>query len=309
MDGDILCQRGRQAAAAIARYWTATPFVRPGDTVVDFGCGAGGGTAILAAGTPCRSVLGIDAEATAIGYAAATTGVAYPHCSFRDRGIEALAAVDADSVDLVTAFADASPALDAELQRIVKPAGRVLFAGTDWQRLLERAESFDVEWGLALDHGSDAQPRRAVHFEGDRAPDVVADEWVLCALRSPLGAAGAPYSETTFPRPVEGCHVADFREFDNPWLVKGMVAIGMRSTDPAGLARMADRVVDEARAESADRGAALCVLAYQLLERDSSSDDELAAMARQLLDYGDQAAATPTPSAGRSRAPTSPGDC
>ena len=61
------------------------------------------------------------------------------------------------------------------------------------------------------------------------------------------------------------------RDYENPWLVRAMVALGLRCTDRAALAGMAARAAACAEAteggrRSADLGAALCVLGYRLLE-------------------------------------------
>ena len=66
---------------------------------------------------------------------------------------------------------------------------------------------------------------------------------------------------------MSGLHITAFeRDYDNPWLVKAMVSIGLRATSPQVLERMAERTLAKARPGSPDAGAALCVRAYRLLE-------------------------------------------
>jgi hypothetical protein len=61
--------------------------------------------------------------------------------------------------------------------------------------------------------------------------------------------------------------VVDFAGgYDNPWLYRVMVQMGERLTDDAKLARLAEYLVVNARAGSADQGAALAVLGYRVLE-------------------------------------------
>src|SRR5206468_1206341 len=104
-------------------------------------------------------------------------------------------------------------------------------------------------------------------------------EWYLIvAMKSPFpdttgraaGARGAlpPYRETVFPHAaaVPGCNlVAYAREYENPWLVRAMVSIGLRATEPALLRLLASEAMERARPGSADQGAAICVGAYQAL--------------------------------------------
>jgi hypothetical protein len=54
--------------------------------------------------------------------------------------------------------------------------------------------------------------------------------------------------------------------YDNPWLYRTMVQMGERLGDELKLARLAECVIEDSRAGSADRGAAIAVLGYRVLE-------------------------------------------
>lgn len=101
-----------------------------------------------------------------------------------------------------------------------------------------------------------------------------AEWWLAVGMKEPVGAAREGYAQTGYPdhSGVPGYHVGAFgRDYENPWLVRAMVALGLRCTSKAELGLMAERAAQaaegtEAGRSSADLGAALCVLGYRLLE-------------------------------------------
>lgn len=305
---DALRETGRSADAHVARYQLAAFFVRRGDVVVDVACGMGSGTAVLAAESHARRVIGVDASAEAIEYARATSGT-------RD-GVEflraddgTLAGLDDASVDLIVSFDllqhDRDPSvLLAEFHRALRPAGRVVIAGPGrqgWRDLAgQLGEHFLVEAAYSQRDGDTArgERRRRLH----RVPladahDTAADRWLALAMKSPFDTAGATFVETTYPTTAGGepINITAFgRDYDNPWLVKAMIAIGMRAVEPTILDRLAARTLESARPDSADFGAALCVAAYRLLEGEASTAWRAIALLRRIDDYLAVAAENPT---------------
>ncbi|MEZ6235777.1 MAG: methyltransferase domain-containing protein [Phycisphaerales bacterium] len=133
---------------------------------------------------------------------------------------------------------------------------------------------------LAPASASDGDPKG----EGGNGPSTPPAEWWLAvAMKDPVGAA-TPYVESVYPArgvagddPEHSANVAAFgRDYENPWLVRAMVALGLRGTNKAELAAMARRVIEasglaggsghERAAATPDVGAALCVLGYRLLD-------------------------------------------
>ena len=105
---------------------------RPGDKVLDVGCGTGYLTRLVAAAVaPGGSVLGIDPSPTVIGYARSKTGAA---CAYETGVAEALEMPDASFDVVVTSLAihhipaDVRPAALREMFRVLRPGGRLLLA-------------------------------------------------------------------------------------------------------------------------------------------------------------------------------------
>jgi hypothetical protein len=60
--------------------------------------------------------------------------------------------------------------------------------------------------------------------------------------------------------------VAFARDYENPWLVRGIVTIGWRNRNPTQRVALARRALENSSPNSPDTGAALCIVAYGLLE-------------------------------------------
>ncbi|MCA9288687.1 MAG: methyltransferase domain-containing protein, partial [Phycisphaerales bacterium] len=358
---DMLREAGRRSDAHIARYHLACQFVRPGDTVLDVACGLGYGSAILAAGSQARRVVGIDASESAVAYARdcfgggsdGTPGDSREGSKLSARPIEFGVGDAADlsrfgdaSIDVVVSFETlehlGEPArfLD-EARRVLRPGGRLVLSVPndwtdetgrdpnphhlqvyDWSRLAaELGERFIVEKRFAqvagggMKHRDGARSLRDVALapagpsgvesdgQGEKEPSTPPAEWWLAvAMNDPVGAT-TPYVERVYPArsvagddPGHAANVAAFgRDYENPWLVRAMVALGLRSTNKAEIAAMARRVIGAAgsrdgagqtgAAASADVGAALCVLGYRLLDGPSLSVGEADAWLAQAGGY------------------------
>jgi hypothetical protein len=97
-------------------------------------------------------------------------------------------------------------------------------------------------------------------------------EWLIAvASKNPLEGKGrTDFKHPAFEAAYEKSHAAvvDFAHYyDNPYLYRSMVQMGERIRDDEKLLTLARWVMDNARSNSADRGAAICVFGYQALEK------------------------------------------
>jgi len=292
---DMLRETGRRSDAHCIRYARAAEWVRPGDTVLDIACGLGYGSHILFQNSLARRVLGVDIGDDAVAYAKAHFGDG-ERVVFQIGDAQNLADIGDSSIDFIAAFETIEhiPAPEAylsELKRVLRPAGRLMICAPnnwvdqtgrdpnphhlhvyDWPRLIaECRRHFLVEKAFAQTAGGAIKCHHSQRQWRDvnvEAASAEGSEWaVLLCMADAVGKDATPYAETIWELPaVDDFHVAAFaRDYRNPWLVKSMVAIGLRTQSPKCLADMQQRVLTSAPAESVDYGAALCGRVYSTL--------------------------------------------
>ncbi|MBR0711010.1 class I SAM-dependent methyltransferase [Bradyrhizobium liaoningense] len=295
---DMLRESGSRADAHVVRYALAASLVRPGDTVLDCACGLGYGSAVIAATSQAAQIIGVDVDAKAVAYANANYGG--PNLRFETGDASRLQHLADASVDLIVSMETIEhvenwTAVAKEFARVLKPDGRLVASvpdrwsdetGSDpnpyhhhvfdWAKLREGlVEDFVVEarYTQTAPGGFKWQQaaRRLVRVPLDSD---VEGEWIL-VVASANPFARAEELRESFRHPAfadalsaSGAAVLDFGGcYDNPWLYRTLVQVGERLDDAAVLGRLASWVADNARPDSADRGAALCVAGYRILER------------------------------------------
>lgn len=273
--GAQFLQKGVDGDPLIARYAMAANHVRPSDHVLIDGAGSADGAAILLALSRAGSIVRVSAK---------------PKQSFKGgRAIETvtpdLAALDDHSIDLIIAIEPATPGdwiarLD-DYSRILKHDGRIVLgwrrsAGDnarprDWAMLSDEVAQRFLPETRYVQIPVGADPAGAHALFPIALDNPAATEWMMIvAAANPLmGADQAEgYNHPAFPT-TDGPMPAlvDFgAAYDNPWLYRSMVQMGERLADDVKLARLAECVIEDSREESADRGAAIAVLGYRVLE-------------------------------------------
>lgn len=295
---DFLTQPGREADGAFARAARAATFIRPGDIVLDVTPGTGASAIVAALSTSAEHVIALagpqasDCADRARPYALPIEWNTSPGASeslglgpVPDSSIGCLLALSG-----LSEIRDPQAAVD-EIRRVLVPGGRAILAAP--------AAEHD-RWAAAL--GGLIEERRFAQSLGASAPDPRAramkpldpgaptegDWWLGVLCRDVVGASRDGYVERSFPdySSNPNFHVGNYaRDHDNPWLLRAMISMGMRSPNRALIAHTARRVLDGARPGSPDEGAALCVLAYRLLERDAMDPAEAASMIDRLGRY------------------------
>ena len=320
---DMLREVGRRSDAHCIRYHKAAELIRPGDRVLDVACGLGYGSHILYSASPARTVLGVDLSAFGISYAKAHYG-RQGVVEFKVGDAQTLDFLPDHSVDFIAAFETIEHvpnplAYLRALQRVLRPAGRVMVCapnnwvdetGEDpnphhlhvytWERLTaECARFFLLEQGFLQTAGGAMKchhgERKWMAVPVDRTP-IADSEWILLlGMADPVSGQAVPYEETVWKLPSDpDFHVSAFaRDYVNPWLVKGMVAIGMRSRSTRLLTEMQERVLASADPDSVDYGAALCGRLYARLASETCINEATGESDAEVMRYA--AIANPSP--------------
>lgn len=294
---DMLREGGCRADAHIVRYALAAQWVRPGDTVLDCACGLGYGTAVMAAQSRGAAFVGIDCDADTVAYANAN--YAAPGVGFRCGDAATLAGIADASVDVVVSMETIEHVSDwqaclAAFRRVLKPDGRLIASVPDvwadetgndpnphhhhvfdWAKfsaglmehfLVEARYAQTAPGGFKLQRA----PRRLVQVKLDASGEA---EWILAVASVNPHEDGVARRDAFRHPGFAAClaagagAVVDFGNgYDNPYLYRTMVQMGERISDPDRLFRFANFTLQVSRPESADVGAALCVLGYRLLE-------------------------------------------
>lgn len=294
---DMSREVGRRSDAHCVRYRFAAEYIRPGDRVLDVACGLGYGSRMMFDASAARSIHGIDLSDFGIDYAKAHYGID-GKVTFATGDAEKLDDVPDASVDFIAAFETIEHVPHPEeylkqLKRVLKPGGRVMICAPndwtdetgrdpnphhlhvyDWARLKGEVEHhFLIEKGFIQVAGGAMKchfsPRSWTEVDPDR-PEYNEAEWIVfLGMKDPLEPGGAKFEETSWVIPKsDRFNVSAFaRDYLNPWVVKAMVAIGMRVQNASLLARFRRRVLDVAPSGSADHGAALCGALYGLIEQ------------------------------------------
>lgn len=309
---DMTREPGSRSDAHIIRYMLASRFIRPGDRILDAACGLGYGSHILLKCSDATSVLGIDGSEYAAKYAQLNFAQINPGLTFKEGWLpEALVDIPDNSIDLITSFETLEHVTDpkgllAEFHRVLTPTGRIVLSvpndwsdetGEDpnpfhfhvytWDKILqETQEHFLVEAAFA--QTADQFKRNNQWAVGTRqlfrtsVDTLVKDnpecEWcLLVAMKTPLDGASVPYQETTYDQypDNQNWHVTRFEDYQNPWLVKGLVTIGHRIDNLELLQDICEQVMQDAPSGSPDLGAGLCVRGYQIHGDDAASLEDV----------------------------------
>ena len=302
---DMLRESGSRSDAHVGRYFFAAKYIRPGDRVLDAACGLGYGSHVLNAITKARCFTAVDDSEFAITYA--RTNFVSGSLNFQQGRLpECLESIPSNSIDHILCFetlehVENPERLLSEFKRVLTPGGRITCSvphdwsdesGSDpnpfhlhvytrerFSTELERV--FDVEYLIAQTADRIKKPgggciwvkrSRSLRYIEHTQSEIEA-EWLLAvASKSPLGGSLVPYTETVFSDTEvhsAGHALAFARDYSNPWLVRAIVSMGLRTESSDLRKRWSLAVLGESEGDSADHGAALCVLAYAEL---SSTD-------------------------------------
>lgn len=313
---DMFRESGSRSDAHVFRYQWASQYVRPGDAVLDAACGLGYGSRLLADVSAAGEVTGIDGSPGAIEYAERMYAEAGRVNYAVGMLPECLAALPDGSFDVIVSFETLEHVPEpervlAEFGRLLSPGGRIVASvPNDWSDETGRdpnpyhfhvydyasftaqlSRGFDLEeiWAQSADRAKKHDDRhvwipqrRSISELGVHRTAPFEAEWLLAvAAKSPVAATKVPYREKLLDdaaRIAGGNATAWGRDYLNPWLLKSMVSIGWATRNAELRTAWASRVIEQAPVQSADYGAALCVLLYAKM-----GDVDLVALAREFL--------------------------
>lgn len=312
---DMLRETGRRSDAHCIRYHKAAELIRPEDTVLDVACGLGYGSHILYQNSKAKKVIGVDLSDFGVSYARAHYGVA-EEVEFYVGDAQKLDEIADNSIDFITAFETIEHVPEPELylkalKRVLKPSGRVMLcapndwadeSGKDpnphhlhvytWQRLVEECgQHFMLENGYTQVAGGAMKCHHSLRQWTEVNPEkelASEAEWILIlGMKDPSYGIGVPYSETCWTIPKnKDFNVSSFsRDYINPWLLKGMIAIGMRNTSDKYLTQMQQKVLKNIDPYSVDYGAALCGFIYGKIAANEISDKEYGELILKIFNY------------------------
>ena len=288
---DMLRASGRCSDAHCIRYHHAAEYIREGDRVLDLACGYGYGSKILLENSKALSVIGIDNSKDSIHYA--VENYAAKDLQYLEGDAEALHQFPNNSIDFVTGFEmiEYLPHPEIclkEIHRILTPGGRVMLSAQNmkvnkqcvehihkhlhmytWEKfkaqtklqgfLLEKY--FNQTAGIVQNNPNNTSQ----FYEAPYAEELPESEWMcVLAMKDPLLGRDLEYCETRWLLPnTSEFHVAAFaRDYLNPYLLKVMITIGQRMTEPFQLQKIQKIVFETYPTDSVDYGAALCGLLY-----------------------------------------------
>ena len=160
----------RWPAVLALRTWTRDRLaLRPGQRLLDVGCGPGDAAVALAADLGADGeVVGVDASAAML--VEAGRRAADVRCSFRTELGDAMAldlpdrSFDAARAERTLQWVPDPAAAVAELHRVLRPGGRVALIDTDWSTLL--VDTGDDRVGAAVRAGMQSEQRRPSNVGG-----------------------------------------------------------------------------------------------------------------------------------------------
>ncbi|TEB16174.1 putative S-adenosylmethionine-dependent methyltransferase [Pelotomaculum sp. FP] len=320
---DMLRETGRRADAHIARYTAALRYIRPHDIVLDVACGMGYGSAVLWDGSNAQKVIGLDVSASAFEYASANYLPGRQGLSFEEGDAQKLERFTDNSVDLIISMETIEHLEEPDLflkraLEILRPGGRmILSVPNEWidehgcdpnpyhmhvfnlDKILELVKKYfflEQVYGQTAGGGLKLadQPRRLFAYS-DSSDGCEAEWYIVVAMKDPV-TREKPYVETVLWQrehyPKNHPHHYE-KVYEYPWIQHALVSLGWRAQSRELIELIGQRILAQAPFDSADRGAALCILGYRILETTTPQAEHLEEIIEKIYEYTSLKPVTP----------------
>ncbi|MCG9032995.1 class I SAM-dependent methyltransferase [Laribacter hongkongensis] len=309
---DMLREVGERSDAHVARYLWAEKYVRQGDRVLDAACGLGYGSYALAELSKASNITGVDGSDCGVDYARDNFCPLSPKLDFFAGYLPGCLAKYPDGhFDVIVSFetlehVEHPEALLTEFHRILSPGGRIVVSvPNDWSdetgedpnpfhlhvytldKLRAQIKKHFIPEALFQQIASGCKttsawnswqrmPRtlRSIPINSNSPPP--SEWWLMVGMKDPVSNS-VPYRESVYGYSAPPANLLQFeRDYQNPWLVRCLLEFQFRATNNDVLRQVAQRVLaQESDQISADKGAALAVLGYQLLTSDHTASADV----------------------------------
>ncbi|MFG8312359.1 class I SAM-dependent methyltransferase [Pseudomonas aeruginosa] len=309
---DMLREVGERSDAHVARYLWAEKYVRQGDRVLDAACGLGYGSYALAELSKASKITGVDGSDYGVDYARENFCSLSPKLDFFAGYLpECLAKYPDGHFDVIVSFetlehVEHPEALLTEFHRLLSPGGRIVVSvPNDWsdetgedpnpfhlhvytldklraqikQHFIPEALFQQIASGCKTTSAWNSWQRmprtlRSVPIDTNSPPP--SEWWLMVGMKDPVSNS-IPYRESVYGYSAPPANLLQFeRDYKNPWLVRSLLEFHFRATNSDVLHQVAQRVLAQENASiSADKGAALAVLGYQILANDLATSADV----------------------------------
>ena len=327
---DMLREVGERSDAHVARYLWAEKYVRQGDRVLDAACGLGYGSYALAELSKASKITGVDGSDYGVDYARENFCPISPKLDFFAGYIpECLAKYPDGHFDVIVSFetlehVEQPEVLFTEFHRLLSPGGRIVVSvPNDWsdesgedpnpfhlhvytlEKLRAQIKQHFIPEALFQQIASGCKtttawnswqrmPRTLQKVEVDTKSPPPSEWLLMVGMKDPVENY-LPYRETVYGYSAPPANLLKFEgDYQNPWLVRSLLEFHFRATDKDLLKQIAHRVLDQDdHGISADKGAALAVLGYQLLTDDLAACSDVEHFIEDMESYVSFAGQTP----------------
>jgi ubiquinone/menaquinone biosynthesis C-methylase UbiE len=319
---DMLREVGERSDAHVARYLWAEKYVRQGDRVLDAACGLGYGSYALAELSKASKITGVDGSDYGVDYARGSFCPLSPKLDFFAGYLpECLAKYPDGHFDVIVSFetlehVEHPEALLMEFHRLLSPGGRIVVSvPNDWSdetgedpnpfhlhvytldKLRAQIKQHFIPEVLVQQIASGCKtttawnswqrmPRTLRNVAIDTVNPPPSEWWLMVGMKDPV-VNSLPYRESVYGYSALPAHLLQFkRDYKNPWLVRSLLEFHFRLTHNGMLRQLAQRVLaQESDSISADKGAALAVLGYQLLTNVLATSAEVEQFIKEINPY------------------------